>query len=81
MCAGSEACCEVKLNCRSKSADFAAFPDYVFLFLMAIIFDIGKKSVYACKTNYSSEIPKSDKISVYHFPNVETEKEKLIETT
>ena len=40
---------------------------------------MGKKCyVYACKTNYSSEKLKSDKISVYRFPEDETEKEKWI---
>ena len=34
--------------------------------------------VSACKTNYSSEKLKSDKISVYRFPKDETEKEKWI---
>ena len=37
-----------------------------------------KCCVYACKTNYSSEKLKSDKISVYQFPKDETEKEKWI---
>ena len=48
---------------------------------MTVILDMGKESIYACKTNYSSEILKSDKMSVYHFPKVETEKEKLTTTT
>ena len=40
---------------------------------------MGKKCyVYACKTNYSSKKLKSDKISVYRFPEDETEKEKWI---
>ena len=40
---------------------------------------MGKKfCVYACKTNYSSEKLKSDKISVYRFPKDEREKEKWI---
>ena len=34
-----------------------------------------------CKTNYSSEKLKIDKISVYHFPKDETEKEKWIKAT
>ena len=39
---------------------------------------MGKKcSFYACKTNYSSEKSKSDKISVYRFPKDETVKRKL----
>ena len=37
-----------------------------------------KKCVYACKKNYLSEIPKSDKISVYHFPKDKTEKKILL---
>ena len=41
--------------------------------------DVGKKCcVYACKTNYSSEKLKSDKISLYRFPKDETEKENWI---
>ena len=40
---------------------------------------MGKKfCVYTCKTNYSSEKLKSDKISVYPFPKDEREKEKWI---
>ena len=40
---------------------------------------MGKKyCVYACKTNYSSEKLKSDKILVHRFPKDETEKEKWI---
>ena len=40
---------------------------------------MGKKfCVYACKTNYSSEKLKSDKILVYLFPKDEKEKEKWI---
>ena len=37
-----------------------------------------KCCVYACKTNYSSEKLKSDKILVHRFPKDETEKEKWI---
>ena len=40
---------------------------------------MGKKyCVYACKTNYSSEKLKSDKILVYLFPKDEKENEKWI---
>ena len=40
---------------------------------------MGKKCcVYACKMNYSSKKLKRDKISVYHFPKDETEREKWI---
>ena len=48
-------------------------------YLIFIRYQIWERNVvYACKTNYSTEKLKSEKISVYRFPKDETEKEKQI---